>query len=461
VEARKSKIFAIVPASSKVSVDVVARDLIVEMSKLGNTGLVDIECARKDLGIDARNITAEHSHNALLSAWLAGQQECNDFILLIAEPSADPWSERCAKQADMVLLVADATADPQPGKVEVGLFQAVAKTGPVPTALLLLHPPGTVAPTGTALWLADRQLDAHYHLCRDRQGDVARLARLLTGNAVGVVLGGGGARGGAHIGVLRALRESGIPIDVIGGTSSGGGIAAQYAMGMDDETILQTNIDGFVNNNPFKRLTLPVISIIGRNKMDALAKKMCGDLQIEDLWINFFCVSCNLTKGVIENHRQGPLWKAVRATSSLPGIAVPVIQDGEVLVDGGVMDNLPGLVMRQSMGGKVVVVDVSPDQGMQVDIEYENVPSGWQVLWNQLWPFGKSIRFPKISEVLQRTVTVSSLSTRTQTLEDADLVLHPPVEEYGMMDFSAVEDIAANAYEYAMERLQEADLPRI
>jgi predicted acylesterase/phospholipase RssA len=163
---------------------------------------------------------------------------------------------------------------------------------------------------------------------------------------------------------------------------------------------------------------------------------------------------------VAEIHRRGSLWKAVRATSSLPGIAVPVVLDGEVLVDGGVVDNLPGLMMRRFMGGKIVVVDVSPDEGMSVDIDYKDVPSGWRVLWNHLNPFGKPIQFPKIANVLLRTVMVSSLSARERTLEDADLVLRPPVEQYGILEFEAVEEIAATAYDYTMERLRGTSLPR-
>ena len=406
--------FVIVPASPQVSVQALAKKLAEEMTKLGKMRLLDLESARTDLGFDARNVTVEHSHNALLSSWLAGQEEQHDYVLLAADGSAAPWTERCVRQADLVLLVADATADPEPGEMETGLLANVAKAGPLPTALLLLHPTETVAPTATARWLEGRQLVAHYHLGQGRRGDVGRVARLLTRNAVGVVLGGGGARGAAHIGVLRALRASGIPIDVIGGTSAGGGIAAQYAMGMDDDTILETNIDGFVRHNPFRSLTLPVISVIDRKKMDALARKTYGDLQIEDLWIDLFCVSCNLTKGAAEIHRRGPLWKAVRATSSLPGIAVPVVQDGEVLVDGGVVDNLPGLIMRRFMGGKIVAVDVCPDEGMTVDINYDDIPNGWQLLWNHLNPFGKTFRFTMISSVLQRTVAVGSMSARAR-----------------------------------------------
>jgi len=446
------RIFAIVPASPRVSVKALAGELAEEISKLGTMRLLDHESADADLGLDTRHMPVEHSHSVLLSAWLSEQEARHDYLLLVAEGSVTPWSMRCVGQA---------TEDPEPGELEIELLKSVAKAGRAPTALLLLHAAGTAAPTATARWMATRQLDAHHHLRHGRRDDVARVARLLTGNAIGVVLGGGGARAAAHIGVLRALRESGIPIDMIGGTSAGAGIAAQYAMGWDDETIIEANIDGFVRNNPFRRPTLPLISLVDRRKMDALARKMFGDLQIEDLWVGFFCVSCNLNKGEAEVHRHGSLWKAIRATSALPGISVPVVQDGELLVDGGVVDNLPGQTMRRLMGGHVVVVDVSSDEGMSVEVDYADIPGAWRLLWSRLNPFGRAISFPNMTDVLLRTVTVSSLPARGRTLAEADLVLSPPVDRFGMLQFSATSEIAAEAYVYAMERLREASLPRI
>ena len=275
-----------------------------------------------------------------------------------------------------------------------------------------------------------------------------------------MVLGGGGARGAAHIGVLRALRASSVPIDVIGGTSAGAGVGAMLAMGWDDEAILAANLDGFVRSNPFRWPTLPLISLYSRSRMDALSRRLYGDLQIEDLWIDFYCVSCNLNRGGAMIHRRGSLWKAVRASSSVPGIAAPVVEGGELLVDGGVVDNLPGARMRELVDGKVIVVDVTLDQGMSVDIEYAEVPGPWRLLWRRLNPFSRKRRFPGILDVLLRTVMVSSLPARARALADADLVLRPPVDRFGMLDFGHIEEIARCAYEYAMERLREASLPR-
>lgn len=455
------RILVIVPASPQVAVQPLTEQLSGEMAKFGSVRLIDHQSANADLGFDTHHMSIDHSHSVLLSAWLAEQEAQYDYILLLADAKPTPWTERCIRQADIVLMIAEAVEGPEPGEVERGLLTNQAGNALAPTALLLIHAHGTVEPGVTANWLSGRGFAAHYHLRRGQNDDISRVARLLTGNAVGVVLGGGGARGAAHIGVLRALRESGVPIDMIGGTSSGAAAAAQYAMGWDDKTILEENIDGFVRDNPFGRLTLPLISMIGRDKMDALTQKMFGMTLIEDLWIDFFCVSCNLSKGEPEVHRQGLLWKAIRATSSLPGIAVPVVQDGELLVDGGVVDNLPGSIMGRFMSGKIIVVDVSPENELSVNIDYADLPGAWRLLWNRLNPFSKKIRFPSIADVLLRTVTVSSLPARAQSLADADLVLRPPIHQYGMMDFASTEEIAAKAYVYTLKRLHEVDLPRI
>lgn len=448
---------AIFPASKWLNVNSFATNLATEIKKYGTLRQIDHSIADADLNLDTQNITVEHSHNGLLSAWLDEQELRHDYILLVTDAEATPWSKRCLQQADLVLLVADSKSDSKPGKAEVELIENQKVSGQVATSLCLIHATDIESPSGTSQWLKYRQLESHYHIKENKQDDIGRVARLLTGNAIGVVLGGGGARGAAHIGVLKALRELSVPVDMICGTSSGGGIAAQFAMGWDDEKIIESNIDGFVNNNPFKSYTLPILSIVDRRKMDWVAQRMFADLQVEDLWTDFFCVSCNLHKGKAEIHRKGSLWKAVRATSSLPGIAVPVIKDGALLVDGGIVDNLPGCLIRQFMTGKVIVVDVSPDEGMEVDLNYEDIPGSWKLLWSRLNPFSKSIEFPSLVEVLLRTVTVSSYQARKQALENADIVLYPPVEKYGMLEFTQTKQIAEDAYHYTMDKLDKAD----
>ena len=273
----------------------------------------------------------------------------------------------------------------------------------------------------------------------------------MAGRAVGVVLSGGAAHTAAHLGVLRALMEAGVPIDVVGGTSAGGGIAAQVALGWDADRLLADNVDGFQRNNPFLAPTIPLMSLVARTKLDALARKMFGDTQIEDLWLEFFCVSCDLNRGHRVVHERGSLWRAVRATSAIPGISVPMVGGGAVLVDGGVLDNLPVSTMRALGCRTVLAVDVSPDAPLEVGYDYEALPAPARVLWHWLWPLAEALPVPSIADVLTRSVTVGSHAARREALDDADVVFRPPTGGRSMLDFGAVEEVAALAYDYARE----------
>ena len=113
--------------------------------------------------------------------------------------------------------------------------------------------------------------------------------------AVGLGLGGGGARGFAHIGSLRALEEAGIPVDVVAGTSMGANIAAQAAMGWSPDRMVEVNRRIWIEIAPQKKFTLPVVSILGSKKALECGRLMYDDYDIEDLWLPFYCVSSNLT----------------------------------------------------------------------------------------------------------------------------------------------------------------------
>jgi NTE family protein len=187
-------------------------------------------------------------------------EAAHDFVLLVAHPDPDAWTAHCLRQADEILLLADATQPaalhPNESLLAAG---ATSDTGAA-EVLVLLHPDGTRAPTGTAAWLDRRPVADHLHIRPGLPRDVARLARIVTRNAVGLVLSGGGARGMSHLGVWRALHERGIDVDYVGGTSIGSIMTALIAADqpLDElkdiaEEALQSNPTGDVN-------PLPVIS---------------------------------------------------------------------------------------------------------------------------------------------------------------------------------------------------------
>lgn len=388
-----------------------------------------------------------------LLPWFEEQEMLHDMVVYEADPDTGPWTSRCARQADRIILVADADRDPAPGEIEQSV-RGWLEGAQVPFHLVLLHPPDRTKPQNTRAWLDARRLARHHHVRRDRAADAARVARLVTGRGLGLVLSGGGARGLAHIGVVRALVDMGIPIDAIGGTSAGAALGCQYAMGFDWKEMRDATWREFVERRPFKSYTLPIYSLVGQAGIDLACRSVTGDMDIADLWVPFFCISCDLSTGEKVLHYKGPLWKAVRASISLPGIVPPVLDGRRLLVDGGVLDNVPEQEMKEFCGGPVIAVDVSSSDRIQMNYEFESLPSPWRVLWNRLNPFATPLRVPSLFEVMVRTATVSDAGQRAWVDEVADIVLRPPVGSFGLLEFSAVDAIVETSYAYSMEHLE-------
>lgn len=399
------------------------------------------------------NAGKDHMGGMRLTAWLDEQESRFRFVVCEAESTASAWTLRCLRQADEIMLLARADRDPEPSAAEqllLGGHDAISKAS---QTLILLHDDGNRRPSGSERWYAGRNLRRHFHVREDRQEDFARVARCLTGQAIGVVFGGGGARGLAHIGVIRALGEAGVPIDMIGGTSMGAVIAGALGMGFDWKEILEISRRGWLRHKPHKEYTLPFISLIRSRVLDRWAREVYGETDIGDMWLNFYCVSCNLTTSQTVILERGPLWKAVRASSSLPGVFVPVMRDGHVFVDGAIVNNLPGDIMRKRSCQKVIAIDVGSETTFA--FEMGEFPSPWTFLWNSIRPFGSRIDAPNIAALLMRATEVGSHQKTDEAKRDADLCLRPPIDEFGVLEFESIDRIVEAGYRYACEKLEQ------
>lgn len=387
-----------------------------------------------------------------LLAWLNEQETKYPFILFEADATATPWTRRCLRQADHILLVAHASDGPDSGRVDPSLLHSQKGSHHARRSLILIHQNGNSLPTGTRKWLDQWKVEDHHHVRWDRDKDFMRAARFIAGCTTSLVLSGGGARGLAHIGVIKALREAGIEIDMVGGTSMGAVIASIYAMDLDNEALYHKALDSFVHRKPFKDYTLPFISLVRCRELDSIIHDGLGDIHIEDLWINYFCVSSNLSTAELGIHRKNLLWKAIRASVSIPGIAVPVIEGGNLLVDGGVLNNLPIDIMRGLCKGKLIAADVSEEEDLTVT--YKEIPSPWRIFLSRLLPFIPSMNIPNIFDVLMRTAVLSSVHRRNQVAMDADLYLRLPVHKYKLLEFDAIDDLIEIGYRYTKEKLK-------
>lgn len=291
----------------------------------------------------------------------------------------------------------------------------------------------------------------HHHVHLHNTEHIGRLARRLTGRSHGLVLGGGGARGLAHIGVIRALEEAGLNIDLVGGTSIGGFVGGAYAMGLGVEGMMAI-AKAFGSRRHFADYTVPLVAFFASRRITTVLQQIFGDVYIEDLWRPYFCVSSNLTQAKPMVHRQGPLWKYVRATIALPAIFTPVTDEGELLVDGGVMNNLPIDVMRTlSEGGPVVAVNVSPGRDPGSNYTFGTHVSGWQVLSSRIRR--QPLNVPSLFASLMRTMEINEVHSRTAKRALADLLIDPPIAQFSLLEFEAWERIIEAGHRAAQDAI--------
>ena len=385
--------------------------------------------------------------------WLEEQEENYDFILFEADSENSAWTQFCLGQADRIVWLAKGETDPSLSPIERQVQAKQHPAIPLKQTLVLIHPSSLKLPSQTCNWLAPRTLDLHHHIRWQHQSDVERVSRFLAHRAVGVALGGGGGRGAAHLGVLQALEEANVPVDFIGGTSIGGLIAAQYAMGWEIPEMVQRNQEMLAKKNPFKAYTIPILSLVNQKKLDGMLQSLYGDVQLEDLWLNCFCVSTNISIGEKAIHRTGSLWKALRASVAVPGVFTPLIEAGELFVDGSAVDNDPSLTMRELNPGPVVLSSVAPGFVPKVPFTYEELPSPLEVLWHWLNPWSKPIECPNLPDILALSMGINSIKNHKQSFAVADLALAPPLEQYGIFEFKAIDEIINVSYQYALDRI--------
>ncbi len=352
----------------------------------------------------------------------------------------DPvWTSAAIGRADSVFLVASpATAAAAP----LAEWPIAGLPWRTPD-LIVVQDADARMPAATTDLLRRFPARRHWHVRNGNDADVARLGRHLRGRAVGVVFSGGGARGYAHLGVVRALREIGIPLDIVGGASFGAIVAAGAASEWGDDELLERFRDGFARSNPLNDYAMPFVALTRGRKVSRQLRAHFGDRRVEDLWRPFFAVAANLTTGSLSVLKEGLIWEALRASIALPGLLPPWIADGEVLVDGAMMNNLPADVMRSIDGGVIVAVDVTRYETLRAS----SSPRGG-LIWRLLT--GQQAGGPSIVSTLLRSAHVGSDVQTRLSREAADLVLDPPLSDVDLRDWKAIDRAAESGYRHAM-----------
>ena len=411
---------------------------------LRSGGLADIIGATEDIVSSA----ATEALNALESA--------NDTVLYVADTELTAWSEKAIRQADLVLRVGATqrrTSEPVPESRHERL--AAGMLTPQAQRLVLLHEKRR-APEGTRHWLAGRAIAMHHHVALTDRSDVDRLVRFVLGEAVGLVACGGGAFCASHVGLYKAFLEAGIGFDIMGGTSGGSAMAGAFAMGQAPDDIDRATHEIFVTNRALRRYTWPRYSILDHTHFDRLLAEHYAGVDIEDLWIPYFAISTNLSRYSLHRHRTGDLWKAIRASGSIPALLPPYYtDDGQMLVDGCLLDNVPIRIMHEIKRGPNIVVSFAVPQLETFQVDYKALPSRGDLFMRMMQPFGRLPLpdAPSLGSVLLRSL-MANRQDFERHLQPADLLLVPPLPgNMSILDWGRHAELMQASYAWAKTEL--------
>ena len=372
-------------------------------------------------------IASESSH------WFSNLELDCDFILYAAEAGDGGWIPLMRRQIDRLFIVGAGDRPPMTDRPVNAAGEAIAVH---PRDLILIQPDDIAIPKGSADWTRAIVPEHVFQVRRRRAADLQRLARIITGQAVGLVLSGGAARAYAHIGAIRALHAREVPIDLLAGVSMGAIIAAGLAMGWDDAELDHRIRKAFVQSSPLDDVAFPLLAMTrGIRVRDRLAEHF-GDQQICDLWLPFFCISSNLTTGEVEMHKRGLLRDALAASGALPGVLPPWIEGTDVLVDGAVLNNLPADLMRETHAGPIIGVDVSRGRSITAK-DAMHLPLGRWLLT------GAWRRGPPIVSLRMRSATLSSAHDLLEARKATDLLIQPNLDRIEIRDWKAYDAAVA------------------
>jgi NTE family protein len=366
---------------------------------------------------------------------LARAEVEHDRVVLVADGS-DPvdrpgWREFCLRQADLVVLVARTDQAPvPPGEHPLAASPELVLVGDAPS------------PSVRAGWVAASDAWQLTIVEGDMAAGVRALADRIAGRSLGLVLAGGGARAFAHVGVLRELEDSGFRVDRVAGCSIGSIIAAVHATGVDGATLEEACYAEFVRRNPFGDWTLPRHSLArGQRSRAGLQRVLGADTVMEGLPRQLHVVSTDLVSRTRQVHRRGSAVEATVASVRLPVLFPPVpTDDGRLLTDGGVLDNLPVDLLTERNEGPVLAVNISMG-GSGGRSRRPGRP-----------------RIPALGETLLRTMMIGSGGAVEAAHRHGAVVLTPDAQGVGLLEFHQFDRMVRSGREAARALLTDGTL---
>ncbi|MGJ4732270.1 cyclic nucleotide-binding domain-containing protein [Leptospira levettii] len=444
-------IITLFPLQKDLSVRDFAHNLANALKKIGRTIIVESKDFKKKKG------DREHAVSDILES-LYHLQDTHDFLILCPDFEDKLWTETILHHTNRILLLSDTKKADVLSPEEIRFLGDSEEThGPIRELVLLYSDPNE-KPKNISNLIRIRKTDVIRHIRTYSHHGFESLTRFITGRSIGLALGGGGAKGFAHIGLIKAMQEENIPIDMIGGTSAGALMASIYALGNDAPSLERIAKALMSDKKTLNDYTIPVVSLIRGKKFNTVIKSFVGETMIEDLWLPYFAVATSLSKAQKVIIDRGPLWKALRASASIPGILPPFFENNELLVDGAMLDNIPGAVMREKGADFVISVALASEGDSAADELFGRIypknnsgalPSALRLLFKRL--FRKAQNFkdaPNLLSLLMRATFVASDAAMAQAKAESDIFAELPVEQYGLFDWKKFYELVEIGYRY-------------
>ncbi len=443
---RSTRTLALVPTDPSLSpLSGLAQELANSLGGSDRVRLLDATVVEKELGIGyAGTLFGQSEQNTRLLNWLNELEAQYRYLIYQADAQMSPWTRRCIRQADRILLVSGAKQSFAQNETIEYINSDVVHA---PLEVVHIHDGTIPEPCKSMEWRDLSGATTHYHITQPAVHSVARMSRHLTGSATGVVFGGGGARGFAHLGLLRALRDHDCQIDLTGGTSIGALFSALVAQGKSMEEIRDILVEMFITNNYLNDYSFARLSLIKGKKFRDRLDRLFGEQRIEDLAIPYFCVSTNLTRGAAVVHDRGRIKDWVASSMTIPGIGPPVVWQGDLLVDGGLLNNVPTDIMQALGRGNVIASDVSNT----VELRIEGVESSEPL---DILNYREHAKGFSLTNIMFRAATLVDVDQVRARRASADLYLRMPVQGVGTFDWEEAQSLEQQAYEYASAELE-------
>lgn len=430
--------------------------------------VITSERVNTELGDGIANSHPGESGFEQLRQWLFDIEKNNQAVILIGEPGCNGWTDRCIRQSDRVLLVANGKESSNLKELEEKYISFDGKRG---VQLILVQEAHIKQASHTMAWLKPRNFLPHHHVRQNNQDDLARIRRSVFDSSIGLVFSGGGSRAPAHLGLVRAVRELGLPIDVVSGTSSGSAVSGLLAMGMDHQECMHHAINmcsklkiGLSELQPIKT------SITSARTLEELLKYSAGERLMEDQLIPMYATAVNIANNSLVTLNHGPIWRGCRASMGLPIIFPPVSIDDQLLVDGGLMSNFPiDPILPHSHRGLIIGCDLdskTPGERVLPDADaYGATLSGWKQFFRSLIPGLKPMKAPGLSEVMVESMRIVS-NVERQNLKAFEEQKHvafirPELSNFGLFEVNekTAKVIEEESYQIAIQMLEEKIKP--